>query len=132
MQIRRDRLRKLLAVQNKLREISELRLTRLWEEEVRLKQEQTGTIEALNDGGPLHGLFVEPMARRLRNLSGCLIDTSNAIVKELNIAVAESAKVKHLKRLAADAEVEHDRQQERKELLEIAESSLRKSNASLP
>jgi hypothetical protein len=132
MQMRRDRLRKLLAVQGKLREISELRLKRLRDEETRLKQERTDTIEALNGGGPLHGLFVEPMARRLHDLSGRLTETTNAIAKELSVTIAASAKVKHLERLAANAEVEHDRQQERKDLLEIAETSLGKTNASLP
>jgi hypothetical protein len=132
MQMRRDRLRKLLKAQGKLREISELRLKRLRDKEMRLKQEQAETIEALNGDGPLHGLFVEPMARRLQDLSGRLSAVTNAIAKELSVIIAESAKVKHLRRLTANAELEHDRLQERKELLGIAEISLRKSNASLP
>jgi hypothetical protein len=116
-------LQKLLAVQTKLREIAELRLKRLRDEEARLKQEQTETITALNDGGPLHGLFVEPMARRLQDLSGQLTSATGAIARELAATITETAKAKHLERLTADAELAHSRRQERKELL---------NNASLP
>lgn len=130
--MRRDRLRKLLAVQSKLREIAELRLQRLREEEARLKRETTETIEALNGAGPFHGLFVAPMARRLQDLSSRLTHASSAVAKQQHAAIMEAARTKHLERLTASAATAHDRQQERKELLEIAEASLRKNPASLP
>jgi hypothetical protein len=132
MQRQRDRLRKLLAVQTKLREIAELRLKRLRDEEARLKQEQSETIQALNGGGPLHGLFVEPMARRLQDLSGRLSSATGAIARELTVTITETAKARHLERLNADAEMAHNRHLERKELLDVAETSLRKNSASLP
>lgn len=126
MQQRRDRLRKLLSVQGKLRELAELRLKRLRDEEARLKLEQSETLAALNGEGPLHGLFVEPMARRLQTLSGRLAGTVKAITTELNGTIAAVARVKHLERLTAQAELGHARQQERKGLMEVAETSMRK------
>jgi len=130
--MRRDRLRKLVKVQKKLREIAELRLKRLRDEERRLKLEQTETIAALNGAGPLHGLFVEPMARRLQDLSSRLTVTANAVARELKATIAETARVKYLERLTAETELAYDRQRARQEIVEIAETNSRKPGASLP
>lgn len=67
-----DRLAKIeriLALQGKIHRLAEWRLGETDRKQSELSQDRTRLIAALNDDGPLYGLFVDAMARRLAALA---------------------------------------------------------------
>ena len=67
-----DRLKKIeriLSVQGKLHKLAEAKLAALDRERQELAENEASLVDALNRDDPLHGIFVEAMARRLSALA---------------------------------------------------------------
>lgn len=112
--------------------LSEFALARLELDSRKLIEEQSAIMAALNAEQPLHGLFVETMARHLKALSGKIDALENAKAAERARLIAQKGQLKHAERLCTGAEREHARAEENKELTEIVEAVSARRAASLP
>jgi hypothetical protein len=110
---------------------AEWRLARLRREEHALVEEQSSVIAALNADQPLHGLFVDTMARHLRVISEKLETVRKSLAVRSAELEKETIQLKQAERLLEDADRVHSRATEQKELSEIIESALNRG-ASLP
>lgn len=69
MDRRLKKMGRILKVRERLHQLEEMRLVNLDRERAELKRGQEVLVAALNQDEPLHGLFVEAMARRLNALA---------------------------------------------------------------
>ena len=66
---RLGKIERLLAIQGKIHRLAEWRLAALDRKQAELIADKTALVASLNEAEPLHGLFVEAMARRLTLLA---------------------------------------------------------------
>ena len=84
MKARLRKLQRILKVQRQMQEIAELKLAHLEKRGAELDEAQVSLIRSLNEESPLHGLFVDMMARRLTRLT-----TESDRVNEMRAEQAE-------------------------------------------
>lgn len=129
---RLNTLQRIVEVKEHQRRAAEWRLARLVREEQRVLEDQRSVIAALNADQPLHGLFVETMARHLRVASEKLEALRRSIAMRTAELQTQTGQLKQAERMLRDAVREHDRTAEWKELSEIIEAKLARDAASLP
>lgn len=119
------------AVETQHKRIAEAKLAGLRRQAEALAVAQRDTVAALNADGPLHGLFVNSMARNLRRLGAELAAVTERWAAEEERLLLHARRAKVAARAAAAAAAEHRRARERVHLAEIIESALAR-DASLP
>jgi hypothetical protein len=107
-------------------------LARLEREEQELLAEQDAVLAALNAEQPLHGLFVEAMAKHLRAISRRLDSARQRKEAERARLQLEKGQLKHSERIRTAVERAHARMLENKELMEIVDAAAARGRASLP
>jgi len=125
-------LARIVEVKEHQRRAAEWRLARLRQEELAVQEDQRSVIATLNADQPLHGLFVETMARHLRAASEKLDALRRAIELQAAELEGRTSQLKQAERLSRDSTRQHDRAVERKELFEMIDASLARGDASLP
>ena len=125
-------LARIVEVKEHQRRAAEWRLARLRQEELVIVEDQRSVIAALNADQPLHGLFVETMARHLRAASEKLDALRRAIDLQAAELEDQTSQLKQAERLSRDSTRQHDRAVERKELSEMIDAALARGDASLP
>ena len=125
-------LARIVEVKEHQRRAAEWRLARLRQEELAVQEDQRSVIAALNADQPLHGLFVETMARYLRAASEKLDALRRAIDLQAAELEDQTSQLKQAERLSRDSTRQHDRAVERKELSEMIDAALARGDASLP
>ena len=132
MKKRLQTLARIVEVKEHQRRAAEWRLARLRKEELNVLEDQRSVIAALNADQPLHGLFVETMARHLRAASEKL----DVVRKSIELRAAEletqTGQLKQAERLLRDAARQHNRSAEWKELADVIDASVARGDASLP
>ncbi|MBS1180716.1 MAG: hypothetical protein H6Q99_596 [Proteobacteria bacterium] len=66
---RLNAMRRIAQLRRQLKQVEELRLSRVMREEADIDEKCTALIATLNDDSPLHGLFAGHMATRLKRLT---------------------------------------------------------------
>lgn len=66
---RLNAMRRIAELRRQLKQVEELRLSRVMREEADIDEKCTALIATLNDDSPLHGLFAGHMATRLKRLT---------------------------------------------------------------
>lgn len=129
---RLQNLTRIVEVKEHQRRAAEWRLARLRQQELALLEDQRSVIAALNADQPLHGLFVETMARHLRAASEKLEVLRRSIEIRASELEAQSIQLKQAERLLRDAAREHSRATEWKELEQVIDARMARGDASLP
>jgi len=132
MRKRLQTLQRIVEVKEHLRRSAEWRLARLTRDELALLEDQRSVIAALNADQPLHGLFVEAMARSLRSTSEKLDRVRSAQAKERAELAAQTSQLRQGERALREVARQHERVAEGKALTEAVEADLARRDASLP
>lgn len=107
-------------------------LARLKQEEQAHLDEERAIVSALNADQPLHGLFLETMARHLRFVAQRLEAVRQAEAGERLKQLKQKAQLKQAERMLADAERQERRMAEGEALNEIVEMVASRGATSLP
>ncbi len=122
----------MLAAQQQLHRIEQWKMADLQRRLGDLEVSQLELISALNDTNALHGLFIDTMARRLSSLA----EEAERVAREKNAQSLKltdhAARVRIAERLAEAIALDVQREDERKELLDIVEQVLNREGTSLP
>ena len=122
----------MLAAQQQLHRIEQWKMADLQRRLGDLEVSQLELISALNDTNALHGLFIDTMARRLSSLA----EEAERVAREKNAQSLKltdhAGRVRIAERLAEAIALEVQREDERKELLDIVEQVLNRKGTSLP
>lgn len=132
MQDRVRKSRRILAAQQQLLRIEQWKLAEIERELSDLTSAQVEIIGALNDSDALHGLFIDTRARRLSTLA----EEAERVARRKNdqslTMGVHAARVHVAERLAHSVLQDAEREEERKELLDIIEQHLANKRTSLP
>ena len=126
------KVRRVLRVQERMTELEEWKLAQF---ERRLADGETlrGALSsALSTDHPLHGLFIDVIARRLRSLAEEMARVQGEKVRQSAKVRAETAKLRVAERLLARAAADAANQQAKKELLDLIDDLAGARRASLP
>ncbi|MGQ7792553.1 hypothetical protein ACUN0C_09110 [Faunimonas sp. B44] len=129
---RLESLERIVGLQRQLHRMAEWRLAELERRRAENDEAQRVLVEALGGDAALHGLFVAPMASRLRSLAvegeriGRDVDRCRAELLDV------SRRLKQAERVAAALAVESLRKSEAEQLREVIEQCLSAGPASLP
>jgi uncharacterized coiled-coil protein SlyX len=122
----------MLAAQQQLHRIEQWKMAELQRRLGDLEVSQLELISALNDTNALHGLFIDTMARRLSSLA----EEAERVAREKNAQSLKltdhAARVRIAERLAEAIALDVQREDERKELVDIVEQILNRKGTSLP
>ncbi len=132
MKRRLQTLARVVEVKEQQRRSAEWHLARLRQQELTLLEDQRAVIAALNAEQPLHGLFVEMMARQLRASSEKLTALRRGIELRAAELQGQTSQLKQAESMLRDATRAHDRVAEWKELSEVIEAAMARDDASLP
>ena len=132
MKKRLQNLTRIVEVKEHQRRAAEWRLARLRQQELALLEDQRSVIAALNAEQPLHGLFVEAMARHLRAASEKLEVLRRSMEIRAAEVAAQTSQLRQAERLLRDAARQHDRAAEWKELEHVIDATMARGDASLP
>lgn len=133
MQRRARKSHRVLALQQQLNRIEQWKLAELQRRLAGLETEQRELIGALNEDHALHGLFIDTMARRLSSLAEEAVVVGRDKDAQSVRAVEHSAKVKLAERLAEARDLDVQRADDRRQLLDMIEQFLRRPRTtSLP
>ena len=126
------KLARIVEVKEHQRRSAEWRLGRLKREEAGVLQDQRTLIAALNEEQPLHGLFVETMARHLGVLSQKLDGLRQAQARQTAELQTQTGQLRQAERILDDTSRKQARADEWKELSEVIDAALARRDASLP
>ena len=126
------KLARIVEVKDHQRRSAEWRLGRLRQEEAAVLDDQRAIIAALNEDQPLHGLFVEAMARHLGALSQKLDQLHEAQARQTAELRTHTGQLRQADRMLTDATRKQVRADEWKELSEVIDAALARHDASLP
>ena len=132
MKKRLKNLRRLVAIKDQQRQTTQWKLARLEAEERAALADEAAIIAALNDGQPLHGLFVGVMAKHLRAASEQLGAIRQAKADEMSRLLQETAQLRRSEKMLVDVERRHGRLTEDKRLADLVEAATASGAASLP
>jgi hypothetical protein len=132
MKKRLENLRRLVALKERQRQATEGKLARLDAEERAAAAEEAEIIAALNDTQPLHGLFVDVMARHLRVVAERRIAIRQAKAEETARLQNETRQLRHSEKVHDELARRHDRMMEEKALAELIDAAASRDAASLP
>jgi hypothetical protein len=126
------KLARIVEVKDHQRRSAEWRLGRLRQEEAAVLEDQQAIIAALNEDQPLHGLFVEAMAKHLGVLSQKLDHLRRAQARQTAELRTHTGQFRQADRMLADASRKQARADEWKELSDVIDAALARRDASLP
>jgi hypothetical protein len=132
MQNRAEKTRRVASVQAQIKRLEEWKLAELERRLAKSEEAQRETIAALNQDHPLHGLFIDVIARRLRTLTEEASRTRDIRDVQGRRLLACAGRSKSADRLAAAADRAEQRDIAKKELLELVETLAARRDASLP
>lgn len=123
---RRQKLDRLVALQQRLHQVSEWKLADLQRQENELKDLQRSLIETLNADEPLHGLFVGNMAKRLTSMAEQAGRVAHAKENQSRQVLAEARRLKQVERIADAAAVAESRADEKRRLEDLIDQMVAK------
>ena len=126
------KLARIVEVKEHQRRSADWRLGRLRQEEAAMLEDQRTLIAALNEDQPLHGLFVETMAKHLSALSQKLDTLRQAQVRQTAELQTHTGQLRQADRMLTDVSRRQARADEWKELSEVIDAALARDDASLP
>jgi len=130
----KDRLKKIqrvVAVQQRLHQLAELRLAALKREGAEIQLGQEDLVGALNKDDAFHGLFVDAMARRLRVLAREAERVARAREAQHERVLHEAMRLKRTERMAEIVDRAHKAGERRRGFQDLLESIVR-NDASFP
>ena len=119
MKKRLDSMERILDVQRQLRRIAEAKLGELERREARLQATRHQLVDALNGDNPLHGLFVDAMARRVKSVSREINSLGRAKEAQSKRLLEQTGKMKRAERAAASLDREYQAALEKRDLAEL-------------
>jgi serine phosphatase RsbU (regulator of sigma subunit) len=126
------KLARIVEVKEHQRRSAEWRLGRLRQQESVVLEDQRTLIAALNEEQPLHGLFVETMAKHLGALSQRLETLRQAQARQVAELETQTGQLRQAERMLLDVTRRQSRADEWKELSEVIDAALARDDASLP
>ena len=132
MKQRLKKINRLIKVQQHLHRSEELRLANLQRHEAELKSAQEEVLQTMSDDDVLHGLFVDVLSKKLKNLAQEETRTQAAIVTQKAVTFDKAMQVKRTEKMFSKLKVENRRVEEKKDLMAILEAITTKSGTSLP
>ncbi|WP_414473360.1 hypothetical protein [Microvirga sp. M2] len=132
MKQRLKKIDRLIRVQQHLHRKAELDLASLQRKEGELKEAQEVLLQTMGESDALHGLFVNVLAKRLKDLSLEEVRTQAEIVGQKSLTVERALQVKRSERMQSRLKEDIRHMREREELTEILEGMARKERTSLP
>lgn len=132
MKQRLKKIDRLIKVQQHLHRKAELDLVALQRKEGELKAAQEDLLQTMGESDALHGLFVNVLAKRLKDLSLEEARTQAEIVGQKSLTLERALQVKRSERMHSRVKEDIRRVQEKVELAEILEGMARKEHTSLP
>ena len=124
--------KRVLKVQEQLHEIAEWRLAGLQRRATEVREAQASLMETLNDEAPLHGLFVEPAARRLRALAVQESEVKQEQERQAQVVLDHAMSVKRTERMVATLAIDARRALEKKADLAQLDLLANRRDADLP
>lgn len=119
MQSRTDKARRLATIQRQVKLAEEWKMRDLERRLGEAAMAQQELIAALNDEHALHGLFLDTMARRLRALARDAERIGAAKDAQARRLLASAGRLKCAERFAAVANLEAQRESDKKDLLDL-------------
>jgi hypothetical protein len=126
------KLARIVEVKEHQRRSAEWRVGRLRQQESVVLEDQRTLIAALNEDQPLHGLFVETMARHLGALSQRLDALRQAQALQVAELEGQTSQLRQAERMMLDVTRRQSRADEWKELSDVIDAALARDDASLP
>lgn len=121
---REKALSRIAAVQAQKRRLEEWKLADVHRRARAVAEAEAQTVAAMNDGSPLHGLFVAQAGRRLESLARQRRSLEAAIARQGEAVRAEARREKAAEALLADAARRAEEERRRRADLEILEAML--------
>ncbi len=121
---------RIMQVQEQLHRAAEWKLANLVRKQSELSEAQEQAIEALNDDGAFHGLFVDAMARRLHMLGSEADRVRQAQSAQTEVVREEALRLKTTERLSEKLGREQRRALEKRSFQELLEGLAAKRDAS--
>ena len=106
MAARLAKLKRIVAVQDKLHQLEEFRLAALARRSAELREDETSLLAALNDSDTFAGLFVDAMASQLKRIAGEAIRVDASQLEQGERVRAAALRLKRTERFAAKTERE--------------------------
>jgi hypothetical protein len=132
MSAQRRRLERLVALQQKLKAIEDIRHQRAALREAELRARRQSLIEMLNSDDPFHGMFLEPLSNRLRATALDLETEERRRAAAAESALRQARRTRTAERLLDGTRRALDAEAERRGLGSVIEQSLRRLWARLP
>lgn len=129
---RTKKVARILKVQQDMQKLADWRLAMLRREAGELAVAQEEIVAVFNDDDRLHGILIDPMARRLRQLAAEAHRVKVETAAQEHRVLAQTRKLKQTERLLERTAQEEERARERRELEALLDAVLAKRDASLP
>jgi hypothetical protein len=123
MKKRLQNLRRIVAVKERQKEAAGHRLVRLEAEQERTRADQEAVVGALNAEAPLHGLFVEVMARHLRRLAETLDGLERQVAAQEAALRRTTGELRQTEKLLGTVDRRYVRHLEEQRLADLIEST---------
>jgi hypothetical protein len=130
MRQRQKALRKILALQDQLKDLSAWKLAALDQHRAALDEAQKETIEAIDRDAISQGIIVVSATRRLRNLDKRIVAVKAEQVAQAQRAQEQAMRAKLAERLVENVEARLRMQRERVDLADLIEHSVAGKTAS--
>jgi hypothetical protein len=128
MDRRLAKISRIVAVQKQMHRLAEWQLIDLQRQEAELQERARLLIESLNGDTPLHGLFVESTAKRLRRVGMASGAVAKARETQTERVVGERRKLRHVERIEEATALEAEREAEKSRLEQIIENASGRAN----
>lgn len=122
MENRRKKIARILTVQQKMHQLSEVRLAQLQRRGAELDEQQIALIRALNEDDTFQGLFIDAMARRLEKLANEADNVRKAEAEQAARVLAEARRMKTTERLSGKLDRETKRAREKVDFRALLEA----------
>ena len=133
MRSRMEKISRMLAVQRQMHRLEEWKLALLQHREEELRDEERSLIASLNADDPLHGLFVQTIAKRLTSVGRECAVVGKARKTQSETLLTEARKLKHVERMGVAAATSAERSNEKRRLDEaIGDAMIRRGYRAQP
>ncbi len=132
MNRRLKKIERVLAVQAQLHRLAEWKLAALDHKKAELASDEASLVGALNRDDPLHGLFVEAMARRLNALARETDRVNLARAAASRRLAEEGMALKRVERMTARVRRQYEQILGKRGFAELLDRLASSDNASLP
>lgn len=119
---RLEKMRRLIDVQERLCRMAEAKLADIERRQAELSRAQTDILASLNADEPLHGMFVETMARHLHRLACHAAELEEARRSQAQLVLNEAMKLKRVERYTARVARVSREQEDKRSLAEILDA----------